>query len=71
MRDQPRQSSGKWQSIRNWRKRGFGRAKDLFAQALHIHPDDHLAADYLESCDELLANPPDDAWTGVRVMTKK
>ncbi len=54
-----------------FRKREFVRAKELFAQALEILPDDYLAADYLESCAELMANPPEDSWTGIKVMTRK
>ena len=54
-----------------FRGRDFGRAKELFAQALQIEPDDFLAAQNLASCAEFLENPPDASWTGVRVMTKK
>ncbi len=57
--------------ISAFRKREFDRAQELFAQALQIQPGDHLAAQYRESCLEYLENPPDESWTGVRVMTKK
>ncbi len=59
------------EGINHFRQREFVRAKELFSQALQIHPDDFLAEDYLEDCDEYIATPPGAAWTGVRVMTKK
>jgi len=59
------------EGITRFRNREFTHAKELFTQALKIQPDDFLAAEYVESCDELIANPPDASWTGVRVMTKK
>lgn len=54
-----------------FRRREFGKAKELFEQALEIVPGDFLAADYLAGCVEFLKNPPDAAWSGVRVMTTK
>ena len=59
------------EGITCFRQREFARPKELFSQAAQIHPDDFLAADYLEDCDEYIATPPGAAWTGVRVMTKK
>jgi adenylate cyclase len=54
-----------------FRRREFGQAHALFKQALEIVPGDFLAAEYLTGCAEFLRNPPDESWTGVRVMTTK
>jgi adenylate cyclase len=54
-----------------FRSRQFDQARELFVSALKIQPDDYLAANFLESCHELIAHPPDESWSGVRVMTKK
>jgi adenylate cyclase len=59
------------EGIRAFRRREFTRAKELFEQALQAQPGDHLAGEYLTSCETLIENPPDAAWTGIRVMTKK
>jgi adenylate cyclase len=55
----------------SFRRREFVRAKELFAQARQIKPDDYLAKIYVESCEAFIKNPPDAAWDGVRVMTEK
>ena len=54
-----------------FRGREFARARELFAQALELEPDDFLAAMYREDSSEFVKNPPDADWTGVRVMTRK
>jgi adenylate cyclase len=54
-----------------FRRREFVHAKELFAQALQLQPDDYLAAMYLDDCTAFIENPPEASWTGVRVMTKK
>jgi adenylate cyclase len=59
------------EGISCFRRREFGRAKELFAQALQLQPGDYLAAQYLASCVAFIENPPDALWTGVRVMTQK
>ena len=53
------------------RARQFEAAKGLFEQALQIQPDDFLAQYHAQACGEYIETPPDAAWTGVRVMTKK
>jgi len=55
----------------SFRQREFVRAKELFAKALQIKPDDYLASLYVESCEAYIKNPPDASWDGVRVMTEK
>jgi adenylate cyclase len=59
------------EGIRAFRQRAFDRAAALFEEALKIQPGDVQAEDYLTNCREFIQNPPDAAWTGVRVMTKK
>jgi adenylate cyclase len=54
-----------------FRGREFVGASELFAQALELEPDDYLAAMYLQDTQDFIANPPDAAWMGVRVMTRK
>ena len=59
------------EAIRLFRRREFARAKELFEQALQVQPNDYTAAEYLKSCIEYIKAPPDETWTGVRVMTSK
>jgi adenylate cyclase len=54
-----------------FRSREFSRAQELFKQALLLQPGDYLAELYLADCAVYIEHPPDAAWTGVRVMTKK
>lgn len=59
------------EGVSRFRQREFVRAKEVFAQALQLQPDDYLAAMYLADSVAFIENPPDASWTGVRVMTKK
>lgn len=59
------------EGISSFRRREFARAKDLFAQSLQHQPNDYLSSEYLASAAEFLVNPPDNDWTGTRIMTKK
>jgi adenylate cyclase len=59
------------EGIVQMRKREFETAKRLFEEALQIQPDDFLAQHHLKACLDYIETPPDDSWTGVRVMTKK
>jgi adenylate cyclase len=59
------------EGIRAFRGRAFERAADLFGQALGFQPGDWQTQEYLANCREFIRNPPDEEWTGVRVMTKK
>jgi adenylate cyclase len=54
-----------------FRKGEFVRARELFSEALQIQPTDFLANYYLEGCLEMIETPPDETWSGIRVMTKK
>ena len=49
----------------------FGRAIELYRQALSRHPHDRLSATYIERCQYLIDHPPGDAWNGVWIMTEK
>jgi adenylate cyclase len=59
------------EAIRAFRRREFERAAELLGEALKFQPGDWQAEEYLANCREFIRNPPDEEWTGVRVMTKK
>ena len=59
------------EGLRKFRARDFKEAKILFSRFLEFYPDDHLAKLYLERALEYEAQPPDEAWSGVEVFTKK
>ncbi len=59
------------EGIRAFRRREFERAAELLGEALKFQPGDWQAEEYLANCREFIRNPPDEEWTGVRVMTKK
>jgi tetratricopeptide (TPR) repeat protein len=49
----------------------FGEAKDCFAKALQLDPDDGPSTLYYKRCALYIKNPPPDDWDGVFVMTTK
>ena len=49
----------------------FDKAKDQFAQALKINPEDGPSKVYHERCTSYIENPPPEDWDGVFVMTHK
>ncbi|AFG37991.1 tetratricopeptide repeat protein [Spirochaeta africana] len=49
----------------------FGEARQLFAQALELDPDDGPSRVYLDRCQHYLDNPPPEDWDGVFVMQTK
>jgi adenylate cyclase len=59
------------EGISLFRTRNFSRARDLFAEALKITPDDFLTTQYVASSTAFITNPPDAGWTGIRIMTEK
>jgi len=49
----------------------FAKAKECFEAALKIDRADGPSAVYLQRCQELIENPPPEAWDGVFVMKTK
>ena len=43
----------------------FQKARQYFAKALEVFPEDGPSEVFLERCDEFIANPPGDDWDGV------
>jgi adenylate cyclase len=59
------------EGVRLYRARAFDGALAAFGECLRRQPDDYLASMYANRCRALIAEPPDDTWNGVYVMTKK
>jgi adenylate cyclase len=59
------------EGLRKFRARDFTEAKILFSRFLEFYPDDQLAKLYLQRALEYEVQPPDEAWSGVEVFTKK
>lgn len=51
--------------------RNFSAARECFAKALEVCPDDHPSEVYLHRCEYYQEFPPDDDWDGVYVMKTK
>jgi len=49
----------------------FNRAKDYFAKALKIDPEDGPSKVYYARCKHYIDNPPPEDWDGVFVMKTK
>lgn len=49
----------------------FNRAKDYFAKALKIDPEDGPSKVYFARCKHYIDNPPPEDWDGVFVMKTK
>jgi adenylate cyclase len=56
--------------VESYRKGDWQKAIGAFREAERINPNDRLSRIYVERCEHLVANPPDD-WQGVWVMTSK
>jgi len=54
----------------HYRSGSWDRAIKSFNDAVHANPNDKLSQTYIDRCNQLKANPPDD-WNGVFVMTTK
>ncbi|MBS1236653.1 MAG: domain S-box [Proteobacteria bacterium] len=59
------------EGVHLYRQRDFAGAAQHFATSLNSKPDDVLSDIYRKRCAALLAEPPDENWNGVYVMTKK
>ncbi len=49
----------------------FAKARDAFARAVELDPEDGPSRLYLERCSYYLENPPPEDWDGVFTMTTK
>jgi hypothetical protein len=49
----------------------FQDARDSFAKALSLDPEDGPSKVYLARCKHYMENPPDEDWDGVFVMKTK
>ena len=56
---------------KNYKLMKFNAAKDLFAKALKVDPEDGPSKVYLARCKHYLQNPPPEDWDGVFVMKTK
>ena len=56
---------------KNYKLMKFEAAKDLFAKALNVDPEDGPSKVYFARCKHYLQNPPPDDWDGVFVMKTK
>jgi adenylate cyclase len=58
------------EGIGSYRRGAWDAAIDSFRRCLQAHPHDLLSATYVDRCEQLRANPPDD-WDGIWIMTSK
>jgi hypothetical protein len=56
---------------KNYKLMKFDVAKDLFAKALNVDPEDGPSKVYFARCKHYLQNPPPEDWDGVFVMKTK
>ncbi len=56
---------------RKYKLMDFSSARDLFAAALKIDPDDGPSKVYYARCRHYIDNPPPEDWDGVFVMQSK
>lgn len=59
------------EGVRLYRQRKFSEAAAEFQECLNKQPGDFLSARYLEFCENLIKNPPDESWTAAEIMTDK
>jgi hypothetical protein len=56
---------------KNYKLMKFDAAKDLFAKALKVDPEDGPSKVYFARCKHYIQNPPPEDWDGVFVMKTK
>jgi hypothetical protein len=56
---------------KNYKLMNFDKAKDFFAKALKVDPEDGPSKVYLARCKHYIQNPPPEDWDGVFVMKTK
>src|SRR5262249_32978875 len=54
-----------------YRSRRFHEAKEVFARACELRPDDGPSLTYGERCDVFIAHPPPEDWDGIWHMKEK
>jgi adenylate cyclase len=58
------------EGISSYRRGAWDSAIDSFHRCLQAHPGDALSATYVDRCEQLRADPPEQ-WDGIWVMTSK
>ena len=56
---------------KNYKLMEFDKAKNCFAEALKVDPDDGPSKVYFARCKHYIENPPPEDWDGVFVMKTK
>ena len=56
---------------KNYKLMNFSQAKEYFAKALQLDPQDGPSKVYFQRCEHYIKNPPPEDWDGVFVMTTK
>lgn len=59
------------QGYQEYRKRNFAEAKTLFLKSIEKLPNDQLSKLYIERCDNLILNPPQEEWNEVHYLETK
>ena len=59
------------EGMKYYRSANWDRAIQQFQECLTFNPQDNLSNTYIERCKQLAAEPPQDGWNGVWVMTSK
>ncbi len=57
--------------VKLYRERKFMDAIDTFRNCLKEKPVDYLCQMYIQECEEMMQEPPDEKWNGVFIMTEK
>ena len=57
--------------IKYYREGKWNMAIEAFVEALRLNPNDKLSKTYIERCNYMKENPPDEEWNGVWIMTSK
>ena len=59
------------EGLKQYREIRWEKAIKAFNEALKLNPNDRLSQMYIERCEHLKDNPPDDDWKGIWKMTSK
>ncbi|MBT4762203.1 MAG: adenylate/guanylate cyclase domain-containing protein [Bdellovibrionaceae bacterium] len=57
--------------FKTYHEKNFQEALDCFKNGLELQPEDKLCQIYIERCEGLIQNPPEEDWDGVFTMTSK